>query len=145
MPDEDFTELFPEWELSWALRIACRDEIKFWGLPVVHILESSGPTSLDDLFPSESDKPEMIPEASFRKGYASRYGISEDQFKTIYWSLRPDFLIERKDPSLCVLVEAKGGESIPKKTWTHPKEKRYYDFLKDATSIDQKGFCYIIP
>ncbi|MGA2516477.1 MAG: hypothetical protein ABSG44_07990 [Thermodesulfobacteriota bacterium] len=153
MEEKEFTHKFPEWVLSASLAEACKlddtptyDTSKFWSqLNVVrdrNDLDKS--KTFSELFHLPSSKPPMLyPEKAFAIEDAEYYGIRPDIFRSTFWSLRPDFLIQNKELSLIILLEAKGGE-VPPKAWRDPKELRYYDFLCKC-SLSYKGFYYIIP
>jgi hypothetical protein len=143
MPEYEFTELFPEWALSWSLSEVCKEKPKFWDWSIVH------PTNEPDLAKKFSDlfnlieSPVLHFERPFTKEEWKVFKISDEYYKKTFWSLRPDFIIKDNKQSL-VLLEAKGGK-IQEKVWTHPKECSYFQFLKDCKVPLQKGFYYIIP
>jgi hypothetical protein len=89
----------------------------------------------------------LYSEKTFQKSEANKYGFlkkdDKDEYEKWFWSLRPDFIIQDENQSLLILLEAKGGE-VPAKTWKHPKEHAYYQFLLKC-KWPQKGFYYIIP
>jgi hypothetical protein len=144
MAEIEFAHLFPEWVLSWSLHQACKDASDFWNLRIVHSVgKPENPKTFSILFPSSTKTPMLYFEKPFRKEEAEIYGIPEITYERIYWGLRPDFVINDGDRSL-ILLEAKGGDK-PEKIYALPKERSYYEFLRQCNKITNKGFYYVIP
>jgi hypothetical protein len=145
MADGAFTELFPEWVLSYSLNIACGREPRFWTTTLVHLSDKLGAISrFSDLYP-EVELPQLYFERIFLKSEAERFGIPRKEYERLFWDLRPDFFITADEPSTIIILEAKSGESIPPATWSKPKELRYFEFLQKAERYTYKGFYYIVP
>jgi len=126
MEELSFTELFPEWVLSYALHKVCKDTTELWNRPIVRpVITAENLKKFSDIFPLSSLTPPMLYfERPFQKNEARYYGIPPDDFEKCFWGLRPDFIILEEKQSLIILFEAKGGE-IPDKAWKHPKEISY--------------------
>jgi hypothetical protein len=144
MADIEFAHLFPEWVLSWSLYQACKDASEFWNLRIVHSVGGSeNPKTFSTLFPSLTKAPMLCFEKPFQKEEAEICGISEINYERTFWGLRPDFLIKDGDRSL-ILLESKSGDK-PEKIYGFPKERTYYEFLRQCNKITKKGFYYVIP
>ena len=143
---DHFAELFPEWAVAWSLREAWRaNAARFWTEARFHPTEAPGDVlRLADMFPEVSVAPSLRNERPFPKDGANRYGLGEDRYRSTFWGLRPDFVIEAEDASLLLLIEAKGGH-VPDGTWRDPKELSYFRFLDECTVPRRKGFSYIVP
>jgi hypothetical protein len=145
MADIEFAHLFPEWVLSWSLHQVCKDVSEFWNLPIVHPTNKPGnPTKFSVLFPSLVKMPMLYFETPFRREEAKSYGIPETEYKKVFWGLRPDFVIKDDNKSLILLLESKSGDK-PEKIYAFPKERSYYEFLRQCNTIQNKGFYYIVP
>jgi hypothetical protein len=144
MSEIEITHLFPEWVLSWSLHQACQDASKFWNLPIVHPMgRPESPKQFSSLFPPVTKPPMLYFEGPFNKEEAEIYGIPEINYERTFWGLRPDFLIKDGDQSL-ILLESKSGDK-PEKIYSLPKERSYYEFLRQCNNIPNKGFYYVIP
>ena len=142
MADIEFAHLFPASVLSWSLHQACKDASEFWNLRIVHSVGGHEPKVFSSLFPSLTKAPMLCFEKPFKKEEAEIYGVPENYEKT-FWGLRPDFVIKDGDQSL-ILLESKSGDK-PEKMYGFPKERTYYEFLRQCTKITNKGFYYLIP
>lgn len=144
MSEDEFTYLFPEWVLSWSLHQACKDASEFWNLRIVHSTNKPDiPTKFSTLFPSLAKAPMLYFEKPFKKEEAEIYDIPEITYERTFWGLRPDFVIKAGDGSL-ILLESKSGDK-PEKIYAFPKERSYYEFLRQCNKITNKGFYYVIP
>lgn len=152
MTIEEFAHKFPEWALAYSLMKVCGgddpilwrngvDASILWRNGVLHTEVGQG--KLCDLYPPPKGPLRLYYERSFDKFSAARYRIDDTKYQRTYWGLRPDFVVEGDDPSLMLLIEAKGGDA-PKR-WENPKELPYYRFLEDTTWPSSKGFFYIVP
>jgi hypothetical protein len=141
----DFTHVFPEWALAWSLRQASTtDATRFWTEALFHPAGAPGEAlRLASMFPDVAVIPTLQHECSFPRDGAARYGINDDRYRTTFWGLRPDFVVETEDPSLLVLLDAKGGQ-VPDRTWRDPKELTYFRFLNEC-AVQHKAFAYIVP
>jgi hypothetical protein len=145
MAEIEFAHLFPEWVLSWSLNQACKDASEFWNLRIVHSIGGpENPTTFSNLFPSLTKVPMLYFEKPFKKEEAKIYGIPEINYESTFWGLRPDFAIKDEDGSLIILLESKSGDK-PEKIYASPKERSYYEFLRQCNKIKNKGFYYVIP
>lgn len=144
MPEGEFTHLFPDWVLSWSFHQVCQDASEFWNLRIVHSIdEPEDPTTFSDLFPSLTKVPVLCFKKPFKQEEAEIYGIPEINYDSAFWGLRPDFAIKDGDRSL-ILLESKSGNK-PEKIYAFPKERPYYEFLRQCNKIKKKGFYYVIP
>ena len=144
MADIEFAHLFPEWVLSWSLHQACKDASHFWNLRIVHSVRvPENPKTFSTLFPSLTKAPMLHFEKVFKKEKAEIYGIPEINYERTFGGLRPDFLIKDGDRSL-IILESKSGDK-PEKIYGFPKERTYYEFLRQCNKITKKGFYYVIP
>jgi len=144
MAEIEFAHHFPEWVLSSSLHQACKDASEFWNLRIVHSVgKPENPKTFSSLFPSLTKAPMLYFEKPFKKEEAEIYGIPEITYERIFWGLRPDFVINDGDRSL-ILLEAKSGDK-PEKIYAFPKERSYYEFLRQCNKITKKGFYYVIP
>jgi hypothetical protein len=144
MADIEFGHLFPEWVLSWSLHQACKDASEFWNLRIVHSIgKLENPKTFSSLFPSLTKAPMLCFEKPFKKEEVEIYGIPEINYERSFWGLHPDFVIKDGDRSL-ILLESKSGDK-PEKIYGFPKERTYYEFLRQCNKITNKGFYYIIP
>jgi hypothetical protein len=144
MADIEFTHLFPPSVLSWSLHQACKDASEFWNLRIVHSIgKPENPKTFSSLFPSFTKDPTLCFEKPLKKEEAETYGIPEINYERSFWGLRPDFLIKDGDRSL-ILLESRSGDK-PEKIYGFPKERIYYEFLRQCNKITNRGFYYIIP
>ena len=144
MLENEFTHLFPEWVLSWSFHRACKDASEFRNLRIVHSIgKPENPKTFLSLFPSLTKAPTLCFEKPFKKEEAEIYGIPGINYERTFWGLRPDFVIKDGDRSL-ILLESKSGDK-PEKIYAFPKERSYYEFLRQCNKITKKGFYYVIP
>src|SRR4030042_1670512 len=143
MADIEFGHLFPESVLSWSLHQACKDASEFWNLRIVHSMAGHEPETFSTLFPSLTKAPMLHFEKLFKKEEAEIYGIPEINHERTFGGLRPDFVIKDGDRSL-IILESKSGDK-PEKIYGFPKERSYYEFLRQCNKITNKGFYYVIP
>ncbi len=142
MADIEIAHLFPASVLSWSLHQACKDASEFWNLRIVHSVGGHEPKAFSSLFPSLTKAPMLCFEKPFKKEEAEIYGVPENYEKT-FWGLRPDFVIKDGDQSL-ILLESKSGDK-PEKIYGFPKERTYYEFLRQCNKMTNRGFYYFIP
>lgn len=144
MAEIEIAHFFPEWILSWSLNQACKDTSEFWNLPIVHTIDTAEtPKAFSTLFPSSAQAPALWFERPFRKEETEIYGIPEIDYERNFWGLRPDFVIRDED-RLLILLESKSGDK-PEKIYALPKERCYYEFLRQCNKIKKRGFYYVIP
>jgi hypothetical protein len=144
MAEIEIAHLFPEWVLSWSLHQTCKDASEFWNLPIVHSINSpEAPKALSALFPSSAQAPALWFERPFKKEETEIYGIPEIDYERTFCGLRPDFVIRDED-RLLILLESKSGDK-PEKIYALPKERCYYEFLRQCNKIKKRGFYYVIP
>jgi ribosomal protein S14 len=145
MPENEFTHLFPEWVLTWSLHQTCKDTSGFWDFRIVHPgNEPDILTKFSTLFPSLAKAPMLYFEIPFEKEEAKIYGIPETNYEKTFWGLRPDFVIKDGEGSLILLLESKSGDK-PEKIYTSPRERSYYEFLRQCNKTTRRGFYYVIP
>jgi hypothetical protein len=138
----EFAHLFPEWVLSWSLHQACKDASGFWNLRIVHSMGGHEARTFSSIFPSSIKASMLCFEKPFKKEETEIWGVSEKDYEKTFWGLRPDFAI-KGDQSL-ILLESKSGDK-PEKIYGFPRERTYYEFLRQCTKITNKGFYYLIP
>jgi len=144
MPDIEIAHLFPEWVLSWSLHQACMDASEFWNLRIVHSTnEPDIPKKFPAFFPSLAKAPMLCFEKPFKREETEIYGIPEMNYERTFGGLRPDFVIKDGDRSL-IILQSKSGDK-PEKIYAFPKERSYYEFLRQCNKITNKGFYYVIP
>ena len=144
MAEIEVAHLFPESVLSCSLHQACKDASEFWNLRIVHSNgKPENPKTFSNLFPSLAKAPMLCFEKPFKKEKAETYGIPGINYERTFWGLRPDFVIEDGGQSL-ILLESKSGHK-PEKIYGFPKERCYYEFLRQCNKIKNKGFYYVIP
>jgi len=142
MTEIEFTHLFPASVLSRSLHQACEDVSGLWNLPIVHSMGGNEPRTFSSIFPSSTKASMLCFEKPFKKEEAEICGVSEIDYEKTFGGLRPDFVI-KGDQSL-ILLESKSGDK-PEKIYGFPKERTYYEFLRQCTKITNKGFYYLIP
>ena len=143
MAEIEVAHHFPEWILSWSLHHACKDASEFLNLRIVHSMGGHEPKTFSGLFPSLAKAPMLCFEKPIKKEEAEIYGIREMIYEKTFFGLRPDFVIKDGNRSL-VLLEPKSGDK-PEKIYAFPKERCYYEFLRQCNKIAKRGFYYVIP
>jgi hypothetical protein len=139
MKPDDVVAEFREWHL--ALALAHSGGPRLWNLEVVQMVPAvTSHISLAHLFESDTP-PAFSSEGPFRAEDADRYGFENEHYRKTFWGLRPDFMFRAE--GVMILLEAKAPGVSPG-TWKDPKEKTYYQFLKDC-SIAKTAFLYIVP
>jgi hypothetical protein len=139
----NFTGLFPEWLMCSALSKSIKANKDHLGNLRFHIDDKT--TKLSGFFPNISEA-ELKPDQPLLKTEFDKWGIKKELYQKTYWGLRPDFMvINEKDKTNLILIEAKCGVFIPDSTWKNPKEMKYYEFLEAVEEYDNRALLYIVP
>ena len=137
--------LFPEWALSWSLRLASeRDPKAFWDLATYRPAGEAAPPEQLSRHITQPSPPALLYERALTRDEAARFGIDEEVYRRTFWSLRPDFVVEADEGSTFLILEAKGGQ-LSDAVWRNPKELLYHRFLQACTTFKTKGLFYIVP
>ena len=141
MTPEQVVAQFAEWHLSAALDQTGQGGAALWTNDTVQLVPEDGTRHAFSTLFDEPNAPTLTSQMVLLREDAKRFGFSDEDFRTNFWGLRPDFAFRASD--LLVFLEAK-GRSAPARTWSDPKERSYYRFLSRA-AIPKRGLFYIIP
>ena len=137
--------LFPEWALSWSLRLASeRDPKAFWDLATYRAVGEAGAHERLRRHFTQPSPPALLYERALTRDEAARFGIDDEVYRRTFWGLRPDFVVEADAESVFLILEAKGGQ-LGDAAWRNPKELLYHRFLQACKTLKTKGLFYIVP